>query len=296
MKNAFIVLAHQLPNQLNSFLTQLLHNPENDIYVHINRINSNIIPEILQSERVHISENNICIHWGSDEILKAVLLMYKEVINSNKDYHYVVVCTGQDLLVKQGLGSFLDNCNNQIFIDSKHADQVFARSKLFHTWPEVYRRKYDKKFHPIRIMRGGRFILLKYFPFLFKKKIDEKWRKLDFYYDTFWHAFPFEVVKYIDKFLADNPSFMDMYRNAIIPEEHFFTTLIMQSPYKEYISFSSGSSHSLTYTKGVTNNHSVVLRESDIGDISKSNRYLARKFDCRIDSGVIKYFEKNIEV
>ncbi len=45
MKKAVIVLVHQLPEQVNIFLEQLLVDKETDIYVHVNKLYENIIPK-----------------------------------------------------------------------------------------------------------------------------------------------------------------------------------------------------------------------------------------------------------
>lgn len=294
MKKAFIILAHQMPEQLNLFLEQLLQDKDTDIFIHVNALCKDIISSIMVSDRIFISEKNIPIHWGSDEILKAVLIMYQEVIDRNEPYGYVIVCTGQDLLIREDLDSYLTQYDGRIFIESKRADQGFARAKLFHKWPDIYRRKYDFKLHPIRIARSLRFRALMRFPYFYKKPVFSNGTNIIFYYDMFWHVFPFKVVQYINEYLYSHNEFMEIYTNAIIPEENFFTTLLMNSPYSSQISFVDGKSDSLTYIKGCKNNHPPILTKQDIPLIENSGYFFARKFDMRVDKEVIDYFHNKI--
>ena len=293
MKNAIILLVHQLPEQVNIFLTQLLKNTSMDIFIHINKRYDNIREQLLKDERVFISTNNIEITWGSDEVLKATLLMLREVANSGSEYGHVLINTGQDLLVKKGIDNYLAEHRKQIFFEGYKQD-ARRRAFLLYKWPARYRQLMDSKFNPNKILRRFRIELFsKGWP-LGKKKLSIDTRNIEFYRNWFWGAIPMEVVRYILYFVDNNPSYMEIYENALVPEEGFFLTLIMQSEYKDWVNFHDGHTDSLTNVLARSNGHPIVVKYEDIEEIDNSPFYFARKFDIRTDKKVVEYYQNKI--
>ncbi len=290
MKIAVAIIAHQLPEQLNLFIRQLLVDPEIDIYVHVNKRNEEIAGQILHSDRVFVTKKNIPVSWGSDGVLKAIIQLFREIAESSKEYGYVVICSGQDLIIKRGLNSFLQNANNMVFISGDGEDNSFSRAKLLHKWPSYYKRRLDSKFNPLRIARSIRFRLIIRFPWYARKRTSYDFSNVVFYHDLFWGAMPMAIMRYILQFIDDNPSFYEIYENSFIPEESFFTTVIMMSPYSNRIEFINGKSESLTYTAPIVNSHPPILKKNSIKEMEESGKFFARKFDIRVDREVIDHF------
>lgn len=302
MRKAFIILAHQMPEQLNILLRQLLHDPENEIFIHVNKLSEDIIPGIMRDGRVHISPNNIKIHWGSDEILQATLNMFREVTDYPAAFEYVMVISGQDLLVRQGLDEFLTEHNGRVFIDARTSSETrsadffdrYTRARVLYKWPEIYRRRYDFRLHPVRLLRTVRFrMFFRGVPFG-RKKTDYPTDGMRFTKDYYWCALPRRVVEYILRFIGENPGYLSIYKDAFQPEEGFIATLILNSDYPDEEVFVNGECRSLTYTNTIENNHAPVLKTEDIKAIEASGRFFARKFDQRVDAKVIEYFRDKI--
>ena len=293
MKNAIILLVHQLPEQVNIFLNQLLRDTSMDIYIHINKRYDNIREQLLKDDRVFISTNNIEITWGSDEVLKATLLMLREVAKSGCEYGHVLINTGQDLLVKKGIDNYLAEHNKQIFFEGYKQD-ARRRAFLLYKWPPRYRQLMDSKLNPNKILRRFRIELFtKGWPFG-KKKLSVDTKNIEFYRNWFWGAMPWEVAHYILDFVDNNPSYMKIYENALVPEEGFFLTLIMQSKYKDWVQFHDGYTDSLTNVLARSNGHPTVVKYEDIEEINNSQFYFARKFDIRTDKKVVEYYQNII--
>lgn len=292
MRKAFIVLAHQMPEQLNLFLSQLLSMPETEVFIHVNKKNESIKKSISNDDRIHISNNNISIEWGSDSILKALIIMLREVKKSQNSFDYVFLSSGQDLLVRNGIDDYLDEHNGEIFIDGYEADRR-ERAFLLYNWPDKYRKLMDSKLNPNKIMRRIRLELFKRGVPFAKKEVEYDTETIKFYRNWFWCAMPEEVAEYIIDFLDNNPRFWSIYENALVPEEGFFSTIIMNSPYADRIKYKDGRSESLTYDGPRSNGHSSVIRMADIVNIEKSGKFLARKFDYRVDNNVVQYFIRN---
>lgn len=289
MKNAIIILVHQLPEQVNMFLRQLLETTEMDIYIHINKRYDNLRDSLLKDERISITKNNIEITWGGDGLLNAVLLMLKEVKETGKLYGHVLVNTGQDLLIKKGLDEFLEEHKGQVFYEGYEQDKR-RRAFLLYEWPDRYRQLMDSKWNPNKIIRRLRLELFsRGYPFS-KKKVTVDTEKIVFYRNWFWGALPYEVMTYILNYVEANPEYMGIYRNALVPEEGFFMTLIMMSPFKDRIQFKNGRSDSLTNVLSRSNGHPIVVKYEDIEELNKSPFFFARKFDSRVDDKVVNYY------
>lgn len=295
MKKAFIILAHQLPQQLNIFIEQILNDPESEIFIHVNKLCESIIPEInASSERVHISKNNIAIHWGSDEILKAMLVMYREIINIETEYDYVLLCSAQDLMISSGLDSYLRRNYGKVIIEQCKGNGDFfdryVRGRLLYKWPKLYRRKYDFRYHPVKIMRAirYRYTLTGWWPFS-KKKIDYDITGMKFYKDWQWSAMPIDIVKFIIDYMDKHPTYWSIYKDGYLPEECFITTLLHNNGLSDRILDTT-----FTYIKPMQNSHPPILTMSDINELEKSGKFFARKFDVRVDKDVIDYFRKKI--
>lgn len=293
MKNAIILYIYKNPHQVNRLIEQLLSSTNDDIYVHINKLYDGIRTELVQNDRVYVTRNNIPAVWYSDGLFLAIIQMLKEVIESRKEYNHVLMISGQDMLVRDGLDDYLEKHREQIFFDVRKDNQRFARAVLLYKWPSIYKHNWQFKYHPMRILRSLRIRILKLgIPFR-RKKIVYDTDSIEFYHNTFWGSMPFVVAKWIIDFLNKNSGFEDIYKGAILAEEKFLGTLFMMSPYKDWVKFDTNNqAHSLTFTYKVVNNHVPALTMSDIPEIEKSEAFFARKIDPDVDMDFINYYYK----
>ena len=302
MKKAFILVAHQLPEQVNILIHQLISDGETDVFVHVDKkVEATIKDKIEKGNHIFFIKNNVSINWGENGLLRATLNSYREILATGNDYKYVFMVTGQDLLVKDGLDEYLEKNNGRAFIDCdndrpKYYDR-FKRAMLLHPWPKVFLKRYDFKLNPIKILRALRLRTYMIFPWLNMKKLSFNVDAIQFYYDKVWHAFPIDIVKYIITFLDENPSFWEIYENSFMADEGFFTTVIRNSPYRDCIVFENQKCHSITFNKKAVNNHPPILTMEDVKEIELAEScYFARKFDSRIDNKVIEYFGNTIKL
>ena len=296
MKKAVILLAHQLPNQLNEFVSQLISDGTTDVYLHINKKCESILDSIKKNEHLFITTNNIPIVWGTDSVLHAILVMFKEIIDSNAAYDYVLCCSGQDLLIQTGLDSFLEQNKGQVFIDTedmaREYAQQYAKTRLLYKWPKLYLRKIDNRYNPIRILRSIRHRLCMKNLAIGKKRI-ENFNKINFYKDYYHFAVPYDVFSYIYN-KSNDKEYMEIFNSSFLPEELFFTTTIMNSEFKNRVYFVDNKAASIALRNDETNHHPKIYESKDIDYLEHSGFYLARKFDERIDKEVINYFVNKI--
>lgn len=89
---------------------------------------------------------------------------------------------------------------------------------------------------------------------------------------------------------------MELYNGAFTAEERFLATLIMMSPYSDWVKFGeNGRAKSLTYIGEMEHKyHPPVVIMDDIPKIEQSGAFFARKFDLKTNPEVIMYFHKKI--
>ena len=117
---------------------------------------------------------------------------------------------------------------------------------------------------------------------IFKRKlpIDGK-----LYFGSQWWCLTFECCKYMIDYVDNNPEYLNYFKKTIIPDECFFQTLFMNSP------FSSNYDSNLTYVNWGRNRRSPeVFTMDDLGllcDLS-GKFFFARKFDYNVQKEVFE--------
>ena len=96
----------------------------------------------------------------------------------------------------------------------------------------------------------------------------------DFYLGSQWSCLPNELEQWMEDYLQIHPEFIEFYRHTNCPDESFFQTILMNSPYKSkrllylhYIDWNFGR------------NSSKNLDMSDIDTMMKSAKLMSRKFE-----------------
>jgi hypothetical protein len=102
-----------------------------------------------------------------------------------------------------------------------------------------------------------------------------------------WFCLHKDHVEYILDFVKNNPDYLKFFSTVLIPEEHFFQIILLNSPHKSEI-----VNDSLRYLVWPG---PKILRTEDIDDILNSGKFFARKFDIEIDSNVLDMLDLNNE-
>lgn len=292
-RTAYILQIHKNPNQVNTFINQLISDERADVYIHIDKRSFNeIYPQIIKSPYVKILEQSIHCEWGDISQVDTTLMLLREVLASKNEYDFVCLRSGQDLLVKNGYKDFLFEHKDKLFLNHRKVGKENLGLMMI-KWPKIMRRRYTNA-HPIRIFRR---ILLSLYGKGIKLFTNKKNWPLDysFYKGSQWFAVPFEAAKYMIQFLDKNEWYYQFFEDSLIPDESFFHTLIMNSPYRHNV-----INNNLLYLKwGETlseRNSPQDLTTEDIQLIEQSEQFFARKFDEKIDENVIEYFSKKVKL
>lgn len=105
---------------------------------------------------------------------------------------------------------------------------------------------------------------------------------MKFYSGGSWICLSGEMEGWMENYLKAHPEYARFYRNVNCPDEIFFQTLLMNSPYKykreDYL-------HYVDWSKG--GNSPKTLTIDDYEKISGSDKLMARKFDANGDKEVM---------
>lgn len=290
IKIAYLLVAHKCSEQINLFIKQLLRYGDCDVYIHIDKKNAEMGNQIIKSSRVYIC-SIYDVRWGSFEIVKAAIELMKLAMNSKTMYTHIYFGSGQDMLVKKGLYSYLSLHSQNIFVriinEVKDSDRASARYKI--CWPKKLMIRDD--LHPYRVIR----IMLQYLckigivVWANNKKLR---KKVKFYEGRTWFIAPIEAIEYILEYISKNPDYLDFWEDSLASDLMFFQTIIMNSPFADkvlnelmYVNFGKTFS---------TMNHPQTITMDVVDSIKCGDYFCARKFEYYESRDVITYFEKNI--
>lgn len=290
-RTAFILQIHKNPEQVNKFISQLIVHDKADVYVHIDQKSAAALKgKIVTGPNVTILDKSVDCVWGDISQVDTTLLLMKAVLASKKQYDFICLRSGQDLLVKEGLEGFLQENKEKAFLTIRKMNRS-ELGLMRINWPKVMRKRYTTA-HPIRIYR--RLLLSLYrrginlFPNL------RKWPKeYSFYKGSQWFTIPLDVAKYMMEFLNDNKWYYRYFNNTLVPDESFFHTLIMNSPYRANVI--NNNLFLLKWGETLSDRNSPQdLTMEDLPLIENSDQFFARKFDETIDGSIVQYFSQKV--
>jgi hypothetical protein len=238
---------------------------------------------------VTVLQNRVCVTWGDFSMVDATLLLLRAARASGEKYDFASLHSGQDLLVRAGLHEYLQRNVGAIYMASRKIAESDPQNNAWTvSWPKIARNTYEFPYHPFRLMRAG-------LRALYARGLNIRQNSLglptgwEFYRGSQWMCLPRDVVEYILNYVDGYPEYCDLFRNSLVPDEFFFTTLIMNSPHAYRV-----AGYNLTHVKfgqvRSEKNHPTRLTVHNIEEIESSGRFFARKFDERSDSDVIRYF------
>lgn len=112
---------------------------------------------------------------------------------------------------------------------------------------------------------------------------------IPFYFGSQWWCLSKKVIDWMINYLEQNSGYYKFYKNCVCPDESFFQTLYMNSPFaiyrKDYLTFVNW--------KEKSRNSPEILMETDYQALMESSYLMARKFDIEVDDKIIYKLQKN---
>ena len=279
-------------------------------YVHIDR-NVDIHPfEQALKDKQNVfflpPEKRVASVWGSPGLVRATLNAINEVIKADR-YGYTFLISGQCYPIKnnESIYAFLKDQYGCNFIEgfalpdprwpSSHARMrhyaFFLSSKRedFLTIPSLWDLSVTDLYN-LKLIKGYLKIFLRN---PLKVMVVVKKRRFPLalrpYGGAQWWTLPLETLKFISRFVAQNPGYLKYHAYTLFPDEIFFQTIVHNyfsrvSPPTTFCSWPDEEAGSSPQT--LTAAHFSLLKER--------KELFARKFDCGVDSKILDLIDRQL--
>lgn len=292
MKLAILLLCHKNAEQINLFLETLKH-PDIEFFIHMDK-KADIVNQLIKRQDIHVLPDDlrVDVKWSGFSMIEATLNLLKEAYKATR-FDYYWLCSGQDFPLKSP-GQIIEYF-------SMHVGRNFISLRPSYNYQNDHHENHlDKR----NVMKYPEFLMDRTFTkrllkrlyieisggwnstyHIFRRK--DKFSTIPFYFGPQWIAITNSFARWLLSYLSDNPWYEEGYKSSLTPDESFFQTLFMMSPYKEtrhnYLHYIDWSSKT-----GGTINSPNTLTVLDYDKIKLSKYLMARKFDTMIDGKIIK--------
>lgn len=279
-KHAYLIMAHNNESQLIK-LIELLDDPENDIYLHIDakskQINCDNLMDITATSQVFFTDR-IKVAWGGYSQIKAELILLKAA--SKNDYLYYHLISGADLPIKP------QNVIHKFFDDHYPTEYIGVEESTLSGY-DAYPRVGAYHLFQDTIGRGNSSVImsiierLENYSLTAQKKIGINRLKNYpvIYKGPQWFSITNSFAQYI---LANEQYIYKHFRYGACVDEMFLQTLVMTSSFHSRV---NSDIHRLIHWDGYTPH---IWTTADYNLINSSNSFWARKFDEKIDNEIIE--------
>lgn len=292
MKLAYLIIAHKNPEQLQR-LFRILYHPENFYVFHLDAKSSPEFQKTVRSfldqfSNVHLLESENC-RWGGFSMVHIELAAIEYLLRWNHQWDFFINLSGQDFPLKtqNQIISYLKKhaeknfitVFDQTFIDSWCNPYLFFRPAA--SDPDFLNAQSRVERYYVEVPGISQLL---YIPF-FKRRFMPG---LTWHAGWQWMILNRKFCEYIFTPGIVEP-YIRFFKNTFIPDEGFFQTLIMNSPFKETIVNDYKRTVNWQHRGDVN-----IYRSEDYDFLTESHGLFARKFDQNIDSDIISRLEKRL--
>ena len=291
---AFIISAYRLPELLVR-LVERLDTPQTRTFVHVDARTADDVFRAMSQPlaarpNVHFLPRHAC-YWGDFGHVRATLVGLRALIASAWPFDYVVLLTGQDYPLRSNadIATALGQANGNVFmrpmpIPNEH-------------WTDGGTYRYENRW--LRI--AGRPFCFPGAPFR-SASLNAAWsgtaRLLHLYRSfpkglepwggsSYW-MMPADCARYVDAFVRDNRDVVRFFHHVRIPDEIFFHTIVMNSPFRDRVAHDD-----LRYVDWAEGGDSPrILTCADLPRLMASGALFARKFDPAVDGAVLDRLDR----
>lgn len=272
-KHAFLILAHNKPNQLN-FLISLLDDPRNDIYVHIDKKSSLNLESMISTKKSKIYlVNRIDVSWGAFSMVKAEMNLLKSC--SKRNYSYVHLISGADFPIKcqDYIHDFFNKHKGEQFIFAHYSDKAnkIAMNRLRYYWFLQEDMGSGTNYRNVlkKCIQYGLVHIQKIIGINRISNID----KSAIVYGSQWFSITGDFAKHIvsyDRFITKHCN------HTVCCDENIVQLIVNISDFKH----NAHLDNNLRFMIWEGGSHPRTLNENDEQNLLETDNLFARKFDC----------------
>ena len=290
-KIAYLILAHHQPELLNGLVSRLkIENAH--FFVHIDK-KSDIAPfkKINYNANITFIRNRVNVRWGGFSQIQAILKLLNNASKDDNKFSRYTLLSGCDAPVYSAIDTYKVLSSTES--DFLHIDEIIDEHS--HHLSRI------KKYHYFDFpLRHSKIRLIKS---IAKKIIKTKqwyngerafYKNLTAYHGSQWWSLSRKTVEYILDYIKENQEIIDFYQHVGIPDENFFQTMVMNSPFRGNLISSINPHNKYTkaihyidwYSKGVR--LPKVLEKNDLLKIKDSGALFIRKTDIKTSKTLLE--------
>lgn len=231
MNTAYLILAHNQPNQLERLLSRL-NQPGVYFYIHIDRKSKDLDALLaLKTKFINatiLSVNNV--NWMGYYMVDSTLRLMQLAVDSQISFKYIVLMSGQDYPIRSN--TYINDFYTKHNTDFIYFDNVSLMPANFGIKVNYYHYMDVEAINPRNPKRNK---LLTYLYFGLHKRFRQYFPKRKFYkgmqpfFGSQWFALRLDTIKYILEYVKQNPGYVSYMKNTEGPDELFFQTIILNS-------------------------------------------------------------------
>lgn len=272
----YLILAHSNLQQVD-LMINVLTTPNTHFYIHIDKkieLKEIKIYSFYHHKNVNFIKKRISLNWGCFSIVEATINLLKSAIKAHTEGYFVLL-SGTDFPIQSNtkIHSFLaDNYGTEFITCAPLPYENWHNGGLdriqFYWLGDILPTEISQTFYKFQIQNG------------LKRPFFEDFSPFG---GSQWWCLTAECVKYVLQFIHFNPILLDFFNHAFIPDELFFHTIIMNSPFSEKVA--NDNLKHIIFNK--SQSHPKTFRMEDFESLIQADKLWARKFDATLDIDII---------
>jgi hypothetical protein len=230
---AFLVLAHRDAPLLLRLCKRLR---DHTVFVHLDAKSQDIpVEHFAALKNVVLVEPRVTVHWADFSVVEATLSMLRSALDRNERFSKLMLISGACYPVKSvnKLASLFNGDGGHNYIrftamgPSSHLHVLKSRHRrMAPLLPDAWLVRQPW----LRAMeKNARVVLNKLLSY--RSRDFEREIGATPFYGSQWWALSEPCARYILNFVRDHGAFVRAYRSTYAPDEHFFHTIVAQSPF-----------------------------------------------------------------
>jgi hypothetical protein len=304
VKIAYIVSAYKYPCQLIR-LIHALNTPNAIFMVHVDKKTHfndyrAMVDGVDTLPNVTFLRRHKCF-WGEFDHVLATLRGIESLIENSVDCDYVILLTGQDYPIKPPvhIERYLDLHRGKEFIEYRPI--TFNRQarrgaptpdeRVAFYIENRHLRVLGRHFWVPRATTPFEWSAKRFFDIIARVVINGEFPRgyQPFAGSSYW-CLTRECVTYLNAFVREHPDFVAFFKHLFIPDEMFFQTIILNSPFKNKVV--NENLRCIDWSRSGSNPR--IWCKEDIEILKRSNGLIARKFDHTVDGEIIDLIDAEL--
>jgi hypothetical protein len=297
MNVAYVISAYKLPSLLVR-LVRRLDAPGTSFFIHVDAKTSAgeyraMTEPLADRENVQFLPRHPC-YWGDFGHVRATLKGMAALLESRRPFDYVVLLTGQDYPLRSNaaIAEALRQADGRVLMRaSPLPNQHWSEGGMdrIEHWHFRFRgRPLSFPGAPFRSAAANAAWSLPARVLRLRRRFPGG---LQPYGGSSYWSMPADCVPYVLETVSRDPGFAEFFQHVHVPDEIFFHTLVMNSPFRDRVSADDLRYHD--WEAGA--DHPGILTIADFEKLMRSGKLFARKFDPTVDAAVLDRIDRSID-